>query len=68
VEAVHNPNSSTVAAYTVQCVGSSGDLGGLDLSGYCASLVSGMVATNPDTTGPATDQPPPFERWECVPG
>jgi serine/threonine protein kinase len=68
VAALHIPNSSSVAAYTVQCVGSSGTLGGLDLSGYCASLVSGMVATNPDTTGPATDQPPPFERWECVPG
>jgi hypothetical protein len=62
------PGSSTVAAYTVQCVDGSDNLGGLDLTGYCGSLVSGMVATNPDSAGPATDQPPPWDRWECVPG
>jgi hypothetical protein len=61
------PGSSTVAAYTVQCVDGSDNLGGLDLSGYCGSLVSGMVATNPDSAGAATDQPPPWEQWECTP-
>jgi hypothetical protein len=66
--AVDVPDSSTVPSYTVQCLDGSTDLGGLNLNTYCDSLVSGMLADNPDRGGPATDAPPPWDQWECVPG
>ena len=66
--AEHVVGSSTIASYTVQCFAGGTDLGGLDLDGYCDSLVSGLRAYNPDRYGPASDQPPPWDQWECVPG
>ena len=60
--------SNPIASYAVQCFDGGSDLGGLNLDGYCDSLVSGMQAYNPDRYGPASDQPPPWDQWECVPG
>ena len=60
-------DSNPIASYTVQCFDGGINLGGLNLYGYCNSLVGGMQPYNPDRYGPASDQPPPWDRWECVP-
>jgi hypothetical protein len=60
--------SSPVASSTVQCLDGTANLGGLHLTAYCNHLISGMVSDNPDRNGPASDQPPPWDQWECVPG
>jgi hypothetical protein len=65
--AEHIADSDPTASYTVKCIDGNTYLGGLNLTGYCASLVSGMVSDNPDRGGPASDQPPPWDQWECVP-
>ena len=68
VVAEHVARSSPVASSTVQCLDGTTNLGGLNLSKYCGHLISGMVSDNPDRNGPASDQPPPWDQWECVPG
>jgi hypothetical protein len=65
--AEHVAASSPVASSTVQCVAGATDLGGLYLTGYCRHLISGMVSANPVRNGPASDQPPPWDQWECIP-
>lgn len=62
------PGSDPTPSYTVRCLDGSSDIGGLYLDTYCNHLVSGMRAYNPDRYGSATDQPPPWEQWECAPG
>ncbi len=62
------PGSNPTPSYTIKCFDGSTYLGGMYLTGYCDSLVSGMVADNPDRYGPVSDEPPPWEQWECVPG
>jgi len=64
----HVARSSPVASSTVQCLDGTTDLGGLYITGYCRHLVSGMVSDNPDRNGLASDQPPPWDQWECIPG
>lgn len=66
--AEHVAGSSPIESYTVQCLDGTANLGGLYLSGYCGHLVSGMVSDNPDRNGPASDRPPPWDQWECIPG
>ena len=63
----HVAASSPVASFTVQCLEGTTDLGGLYITGYCHHLVSSMVSGNPDRNGLASDQPPPWDRWECIP-
>jgi hypothetical protein len=65
--AEHVAASSTVASSTVQCLDGTTDLGGLYLTGYCHHLIDGMVSDNPDRKGLASDHPPPWDQWECVP-
>jgi hypothetical protein len=65
--AEHVAGSSPLASWTVQCLDDTTDLGGLNLSRYCDHLVSGMVSDNPDRDGLASDQPPPWDKWECTP-
>jgi hypothetical protein len=65
--AEHVARSSPVASSTVQCLDGTTNLGGLHLTAYCNHLISGMVSDNPDRNGPASDQPPPWDQWECVP-
>jgi hypothetical protein len=66
--AEHVASSSPVASSTIECLDGITNLGGLHLTGYCNHLISGMVSDNPDRNGPASDQPPPWDQWECVPG
>jgi len=65
--AVDVPGSDPTPSYTVQCLDGGSNLGGLDLNAYCADI-AGMQSDNPDRFGAATDQPPPWEQWRCVPG
>jgi hypothetical protein len=67
VIAEHIAGSNPVASYTVQCVDADSDLGGIDLDGYCGSLIGGMQADEPDRFGQASDVPAPWNQWECVP-
>lgn len=66
--AKHVPGSDPTPSYTVHCLDGATDHGGLNLNGYCDNLLSGMRSDNPDRYGSATDQPRPWEQWECVPG
>jgi hypothetical protein len=66
--AEHVAGSSPLASWTVQCLDGTTDLGGLYLTRYCDHLISGMVSDDPDRNGLASDQPPPWDQWECIPG
>jgi hypothetical protein len=66
--AEHVARSSPVPSSTIECLDGTTNLGGLRLTEYCNHLISGMVSDNPARNGPASDQPPPWDQWECVPG